>query len=183
MAAKASKIYALLRLGLYSLQFTRNSLSPNSRNSRPTLASSDSVATTIERFVPPCDLAWSPMSTNTAMEVEAGKSPVIRPINKGVVHRICAGQVILDLSSAVKELVENSIDAGATSVEIALKEYGLESFQVIDNGSGISPQNFKVILFYTRFCFNWKTWSGYFDIVWRRVIVLLFYFTRLMLPR
>lgn len=145
MAAKASKIYALLRLGFYSLQFTRNSLSPNSRNSRPTLASSDSAATTIERFVPPCDLASPPMSTNTAMEVEAGKSPVIRRINKGVVHRICAGQVILDLSSAVKELVENSLDAGATSVEIALKEYGLESFQVIDNGSGISPQNFKVL--------------------------------------
>ncbi|PIN11318.1 hypothetical protein CDL12_16081 [Handroanthus impetiginosus] len=73
------------------------------------------------------------------------ESTVIRPINKSVVHRICAGQVILDLSSAVKELVENSLDAGATSIEIALKEYGLESFQVIDNGSGISPQNFKVL--------------------------------------
>lgn len=70
--------------------------------------------------------------------------PTIRPINKGVVHRICSGQVILDLSSAVKELVENSLDAGATSIEIALKEYGEESFQVIDNGCGISPHNFKV---------------------------------------
>ncbi|KAH6766380.1 DNA mismatch repair protein [Perilla frutescens var. hirtella] len=79
------------------------------------------------------------------MEVEAERSPVIRPINKGVVHRICAGQVILDLSSAVKELVENSLDAGSTSIEIALKEYGMDSFQVIDNGSGISPQNFKVL--------------------------------------
>ncbi|XP_031280569.1 DNA mismatch repair protein PMS1 [Pistacia vera] len=73
------------------------------------------------------------------------KSPIIRPINKGVVHRICAGQVILDLSSAVKELVENSLDAGATSIEIALKEYGAECFQVIDNGCGISPNNFKVL--------------------------------------
>lgn len=73
------------------------------------------------------------------------ESPTIRPINKGVVHRICAGQVILDLSSAVKELVENSLDAGATSIEIALREYGEESFQVIDNGCGISPNNFKVI--------------------------------------
>ncbi|XP_044491653.1 DNA mismatch repair protein PMS1 isoform X4 [Mangifera indica] len=72
-------------------------------------------------------------------------SPIIRPINKGVVHRICAGQVILDLSSAVKELVENSLDAGATSIEIALKEHGAESFQVIDNGCGISPNNFKVL--------------------------------------
>ncbi|KAL5791807.1 hypothetical protein ACOSP7_000401 [Xanthoceras sorbifolium] len=72
-------------------------------------------------------------------------SPIIRPINRGVVHRICAGQVILDLSSAVKELVENSLDAGATSIEIALKEYGEEWFQVIDNGCGISPNNFKVL--------------------------------------
>ncbi|KAL0435877.1 UNVERIFIED_CONTAM: DNA mismatch repair protein PMS1 [Sesamum radiatum] len=77
------------------------------------------------------------------MEGGVAEPNVIRPINRNVVHRICAGQVILDLSSAVKELVENSLDAGATSIEIALKEYGLESFQVIDNGSGISPQNFK----------------------------------------
>ncbi|KAF2298446.1 hypothetical protein GH714_023601 [Hevea brasiliensis] len=52
---------------------------------------------------------------------------------------------ILDLSSSVKELVENSLDAGATSIEIFLKEYGEEWFQVIDNGCGISPNNFKVL--------------------------------------
>lgn len=78
---------------------------------------------------------------------------IIRPINKGVVHKICAGQVILDLPSAVKELVENSLDAGATSIEIALKDYGEESFQVIDNGCGISPNNFKVLTFFFSFCF------------------------------
>ncbi|XP_027365558.1 DNA mismatch repair protein PMS1 isoform X2 [Abrus precatorius] len=70
---------------------------------------------------------------------------VIKPIGKGIVHRICAGQVILDLSSAVKELVENSLDAGATSIEIALKDFGEQLFQVIDNGCGISPNNFKVL--------------------------------------
>ncbi|KAF9622071.1 hypothetical protein IFM89_029355 [Coptis chinensis] len=81
------------------------------------------------------------------MEGEKGKveSPNIRAINKSVVHRICSGQVILDLSSAVKELVENGLDAGSTSIEISLKEYGEESFKVIDNGSGISPNNFKVL--------------------------------------
>nr|XP_016500315.1 PREDICTED: DNA mismatch repair protein PMS1-like [Nicotiana tabacum] len=73
----------------------------------------------------------------------AASPSTIKPINKGVVHRICAGQVILDLSSAVKELVENSLDAGATSIEVSLKDYGAESFQVIDNGCGISPHNFK----------------------------------------
>ncbi|KAM1534389.1 hypothetical protein PS1_008169 [Malus domestica] len=72
-------------------------------------------------------------------------SPTIKPINKGVVHRICAGQVILDLSAAVKELVENSLDAGATSIEIGLKDYGKEWFQVVDNGCGISPNNFRVL--------------------------------------
>ncbi|XP_050238999.1 DNA mismatch repair protein PMS1 isoform X2 [Mercurialis annua] len=77
--------------------------------------------------------------------MEASNSPVIKPINKSAVNRICAGQVILDLSSAVKELVENSLDAGATGIEIALKDYGQESFQVIDNGCGISPSNFKVL--------------------------------------
>ncbi|KAJ8547431.1 hypothetical protein K7X08_011017 [Anisodus acutangulus] len=79
-------------------------------------------------------------------EGAAAASPsTIKPINKGVVHRICAGQVILGLPSAVKELVENSLDAGATSIEVSLKDYGAESFQVIDNGCGISPNNFKVL--------------------------------------
>ncbi|OWM63536.1 DNA mismatch repair protein PMS1 [Punica granatum] len=72
-------------------------------------------------------------------------SPSILPISRSAVHKICAGQVILDLSSAVKELVENSLDAGATSIEVALKDYGQEWFQVVDNGCGISPANFKVL--------------------------------------
>ncbi|VVB07009.1 unnamed protein product [Arabis nemorensis] len=79
------------------------------------------------------------------MEADSSPSPMIRPINRSVVHRICSGQVILDLSSAIKELVENSLDAGATSIEINLRDYGEEHFQVIDNGCGISPTNFKVL--------------------------------------
>lgn len=68
---------------------------------------------------------------------------IIKPISKADVHRICSGQVILDLSSAVKELVENSLDAGASSIEVKLKEYGGESFEVGDNGCGISPDNYQ----------------------------------------
>jgi hypothetical protein len=41
----------------------------------------------------------------------------IKPIDQGSVHRICSGQVILDLGTAVKELVENALDAGATNIE------------------------------------------------------------------
>ncbi|CAA6663436.1 unnamed protein product [Spirodela intermedia] len=75
----------------------------------------------------------------------SGDCPTIKAITKGVIHRICSGQVILDLSAAVKELVENSLDAGATSVEISLKEYGEQYIKVTDNGCGISPKNFQVL--------------------------------------
>jgi DNA mismatch repair protein PMS2 len=40
----------------------------------------------------------------------------IQAIDKESVHKICSGQVVLDLATAVKELVENSIDAGANSI-------------------------------------------------------------------
>ncbi|KAG0603735.1 hypothetical protein M758_10G116800 [Ceratodon purpureus] len=67
----------------------------------------------------------------------------IQPIDRAAVHRICSGQVVLDLATAVKELVENSLDAEATSVEIRLKEYGSVLIEVADNGCGVSPENYQ----------------------------------------
>lgn len=61
------------------------------------------------------------------------------------VHKICSSQVILNLAVAVKELVENSVDAGAKIIEIKIRNYGLDGFQVIDNGSGIIEENFSGI--------------------------------------
>lgn len=101
------------------------------------------------------------------MEGEIG-SPPIKPINKSAIHRICSGQVILDLQSAVKELVENSLDAGASSIEVSLKEHGEESFKVIDNGCGISPSNFQARgKFETcgSFCFSFYLFS-YNYVLW-----------------
>ncbi|KAJ2449364.1 ATP-binding mismatch repair protein [Coemansia sp. RSA 2336] len=67
----------------------------------------------------------------------------MQPIKQETVHRLCAGQVIVDLGTSVKELVENSLDAGATSVDIKLKDSGLTSIEVADNGSGIDEANYK----------------------------------------
>jgi DNA mismatch repair protein PMS2 len=58
----------------------------------------------------------------------------IEKIDAVSIHRICSGQVILDLATAVKELVENAVDAGATTVEIRLANYGADLIEVIDNG-------------------------------------------------
>ncbi|KAM8837823.1 mismatch repair endonuclease PMS2 [Spinachia spinachia] len=67
----------------------------------------------------------------------------IKAIDKHSVHQICSGQVVLTLATAVKELVENSIDAGATSVDVRLKEYGAELVEVSDNGKGVEEANFE----------------------------------------
>ncbi len=61
------------------------------------------------------------------------------------VHQIQSGQVIVDLYSVVKELVENSLDAGATSIEIRFKNNGLDSIEVQDNGKGIASEDFETI--------------------------------------
>ncbi|KAI9060339.1 DNA mismatch repair protein MutL [Trametes sanguinea] len=69
----------------------------------------------------------------------------IKVLDGGSIHKITSGQVVVDLQTAVKELVENSLDAGATNIEVRFKQYGLESFEVIDNGSGISPSDYDSI--------------------------------------
>lgn len=69
----------------------------------------------------------------------------IAAINTKDVHKITSGQVIVDLTSAVKELVDNSIDAGADQIELIFKNYGMESFECIDNGAGISEENYASI--------------------------------------
>ncbi|KAH9819432.1 hypothetical protein DFH28DRAFT_956022 [Melampsora americana] len=69
----------------------------------------------------------------------------IRAIDSNSVRKITTSQVVIDLPSAVKELLENSLDAGATAVEIRFKEYGLEGLEVIDNGSGITEKDLATV--------------------------------------
>lgn len=59
------------------------------------------------------------------------------------VHKITSSQVILDLITCVKELVDNSIDAGARNVEVIFKNYGMDCIECSDDGEGISPENLE----------------------------------------
>ena len=71
---------------------------------------------------------------------------LIKPIDATSIHRICSGQVILDLATAVKELVENAIDAKATSIEVRLRDYGAELIEVADNGHGVSSRDYESLM-------------------------------------
>ena len=70
---------------------------------------------------------------------------MLKRISDYDVQRICANQVIVDLSGIVKELVENSLDAQSTSIEIRLSDYGSLGIEVSDNGSGIKEVDFDAL--------------------------------------
>ena len=71
-------------------------------------------------------------------------SDIIRLLPDSVANQIAAGEVIQRPASVIKELVENSIDAGATSITIVLKDAGRTLIQVIDNGKGMSDTDARL---------------------------------------
>lgn len=71
-------------------------------------------------------------------------SDIIKLLPDSVANQIAAGEVIQRPSSVIKELVENSIDAGADDIHIILKEAGRSLIQVIDNGKGMSATDARL---------------------------------------
>ncbi len=69
---------------------------------------------------------------------------VIKLLPDSVANQIAAGEVIQRPASVIKELVENSIDAQATSIQIIIKDAGRTLIQVIDNGKGMSPTDARM---------------------------------------
>jgi len=70
----------------------------------------------------------------------------VRPLPPFVVNKIYAGEVIQSPSSVVKELMENSIDAGATSIAVFVRGSGLSFIKVVDNGEGISKEDLPNVI-------------------------------------
>lgn len=69
---------------------------------------------------------------------------VIRLLPDHIANQIAAGEVVQRPASVVKELMENAIDAGATRVDLIIKDAGKTLVQVIDNGSGMNPQDARM---------------------------------------
>ncbi|GAB1220367.1 hypothetical protein ENUP19_0052G0021 [Entamoeba nuttalli] len=69
----------------------------------------------------------------------------IHIMDEEIIQKLSSGCVVIDCESVIKELIENSIDSGATIINVKLNNYGLDSLIVEDNGSGINEENMELL--------------------------------------
>jgi DNA mismatch repair protein MutL len=76
--------------------------------------------------------------------ISAGTASRIRVLPVSLANKIAAGEVVERPASVVKELIENAIDAEAVHIDVVLKQSGKELIQVVDDGTGMSPEDLKM---------------------------------------
>jgi len=71
----------------------------------------------------------------------------INIMSEALANKIAAGEVVERIANVVKELVENSIDAGSNNIKVELIESGTRLIKVVDNGSGMSKEDAKLCFY------------------------------------
>lgn len=86
-----------------------------------------------------------------ADNVDVTNSRRIKALDPDVINKIAAGEIIVAPVHALKELIENAVDAGSTALEVLAKDGGLKMLQITDNGSGIDVCFFFFFLTHSPF--------------------------------
>ncbi|CAG8909236.1 unnamed protein product [Penicillium egyptiacum] len=90
-----------------------------------------------DTHIEPTDQRGTKRAAEQDEPLEPSKPKKIKALDPDVVNKIAAGEIIVAPMHALKELIENAVDAGSTSIEVLIKEGGLKLLQITDNGHGI----------------------------------------------
>ncbi|KAG7347267.1 dienelactone hydrolase family protein [Nitzschia inconspicua] len=115
--------------------------SPNATNNDK-IASND--VTKVKKS-PPSSVSNSHSSSSKSTSASCSNASNIALLPQHVIDQIAAGEVVQRPVSVVKELLENSLDAGATHIVVHVERGGLSKLSISDNGSGISPTDLPLL--------------------------------------